>query len=199
MTSRASSFVDINESDFGDAKSQESKRLTVQSFDGNTMMLTAEPHEPRPGQGPFSVYISKWDNQFSFSSDFSPQDSVQRLRSMWSTSAQGGTDFVLKAQSALQSALVEESARKWQQQETERQTICNKVFAAYLQLQVRDELDAAELAIYQRFQRANSGIHVNDINRLAQAVIAEDIQFTTKRRILLVDMVQEEKAKGKTA
>lgn len=201
MTSRAPSFVDMNQSTFRDVQSGQSKRLTVESFYDDTMVLSAEPHDPRMDL--FHVEISKlsgkFGSQFFIKSVFSPEDCVQQLKTMWPTSAEG-TDFAVEALSALEETLEEESAWKEQQVDTERLLICRKVFAAYLQLQVKDELDAAELKIYQRFYRwGKSDIHDNNINRLAQAVIAEDIQFTTKRRILLVDMVQEEKAKGKTA
>lgn len=201
MTSRASSYVDMNQSTFRNVKSEQSKRLTVESFYDDTMVLSAEPNDPRMDL--FHVDISKlsgkFGSQFFIKSVFSPEDCVQQLKTMWPTSAEG-TNFVVEALSALEETLEEESAWKEQQVDTERLLICRKVFAAYLQLQVKDELDADELNIYQRFYRwGKPDIHDNDINCLAQAIIAEGMHFTKKRRQLLVQMVKDEKAQEKTA
>lgn len=190
----------MDRSRFADVKSVESERLTVESFDGNTMILSAEPRDPRIEL--FSLEISKRSGKsgshFSVTSVFSPEESVQQLRTMEPTSPEE-TNFVVEALSALESALKEESTRKEQQADTERLSICNNVFAAYRRLQVKDKLNADELKIYQWFQRAGSDIRVDDRNRLAQAIIAEGMQLSTKRRQLLVKMVLDEKAKGKTA
>jgi hypothetical protein len=101
--------------------------------------------------------------------------------------------FVAEAESALEREIDNKMKRErliQQHRAAERQKICQRVFAAYRGLKVKDVLDSAEQEVYQEFEKEDFDLSLNEMNRLAQACVTEGTPLTKDKAILLARMVR---------
>ncbi|KAG7528965.1 hypothetical protein FFLO_05864 [Filobasidium floriforme] len=80
-----------------------------------------------------------------------------------------------------------------------QQRQCKTVIERFRGLAAKDELNSGERRIFEVIERGNFNINSDDANRLAQAIDRCHIVTNRRNLKLLVQMVQNEKAQGKTA
>jgi hypothetical protein len=184
------SFINMQRSNSGAVIGMDSVHLTIHSFSNDAMSLIADSEIA--GEGTCLVNILRDGSAFSFISALTLEACAQKVGGV-DTASEDERCFIIEAESALEREIDNKIKRErviQQHRAAERQKVCQRVFAAYRGLKVKDVLDSAEQEVYQELEKEDFDLSLNEMNRLAQACGTEGTPLTKDKAILVVRMVR---------